>query len=240
MPGAYFTATPITRDMTRLWRNERETTLNTKNRSGTLYLASRSPRRRQLLEQIGLSPTIIDIDIDESRRHDEAPHDYVLRMAREKAAAGLAVCLSRDPDPQASPLVVAADTAVVVDRQVLGKPMDATDGRRMLSLLSNRQHQVLTAVTVIEPQREESQVSDSLVTMRAISADEIAAYWGTGEPGDKAGAYGIQGLGAIFISHITGSYSGIMGLPLFETASLLNRMGIVPIHRLVQGPVGHE
>jgi len=185
-----------------------------------LYLASASPRRRQLLAQVGIGCTVLPADIDESRLPGEAPGDYVRRLALAKARA------ARGRAPRPDVPVLAADTAVVVDGEVLGKPGTAEEGARMLGLLSGRAHRVLTAVAVVSPCGESVEVSASEVEFRALAPAEIAAYWHTGEPADKAGGYAVQGLGAVFISGLRGSFSGVMGLPLFETARLLAAHGI--------------
>jgi septum formation protein len=190
-----------------------------------LYLASASPRRRELLAQVGLVPEIVVQDVDESQLPGEAPETYVTRLARQKAQAAL-----RDPRCTLSLPVVAADTTVVCAGQLLGKPETLDEARRMLQLLSSRTHQVLTAVAVA--QRDECDVAlvATQVRFRALSLAEIDAYWATGEPRDKAGAYGIQGIAAMFVSRIDGSYSGVMGLPLFETLQLLRKFGVSPLH----------
>jgi len=182
-----------------------------------LILASASPRRAQLLRQIAVDFSICAQDIDESLHSDESPQQYVCRMADEKANAAL----SND-----EAIVIASDTSVVVDNLVLGKPMDEDDAVRMLLKLSSREHEVLTAVTVADSTRRRQSLSTTRVRFRAITEDEAHAYWHTGEPCDKAGAYAIQGLGAVFVADISGSYSGVMGLPLFETASLLAEFGV--------------
>lgn len=186
-----------------------------------VYLASMSPRRRELLSQIGLRWELLAVDLDESHPPHEPPAQYVHRLALAKARAASVIV----PVPQAAP-VVAADTAVVVEGQVLGKPADEMDCARMLGLLSDRTHQVLTAVAVVSTHGESAAVSCSEVAFRGIAPAEMTAYWRTGEPADKAGAYAIQGLGAIFVRELRGSYSGVMGLPLFETAALLREHGL--------------
>lgn len=187
-----------------------------------ICLGSASPRRRELLNQIGIAHTVRSADIDETPRPHEAPEVYVLRMALEKARAVLA----QEAIKNGALPVLGADTAVVVDGTILGKPRDEADGLAMLRRLSGSAHQVLTAVALVEPEREMTRLSVSHVTFRAMSEMEISAYWRTGEPADKAGGYGIQGYAATFIEHLEGSFSGVMGLPLFETAELLREFGI--------------
>ena len=181
-------------------------------------LASASPRRRALLEQIGVPYTVSAADIDETVAPGEPPADYVLRVACAKARA---VRHRGTPLP-----VLAADTTVVVDGLICAKPRDRTDGIAMLGMLSGRTHQVLTAVALATASGVGLRLSASEVRLRALSRDECAAYWDTGEPRDKAGGYAIQGRGALFIEHLSGSYSGVMGLPLFETGELLAAAGV--------------
>lgn len=191
--------------------------------TAVICLASRSPRRRELLRQIGVDFDVIDVDVDEQRRSQEPPETFVARIALDKACAG------RDALPAGSSMpVLGADTAVVIDDEVLGKPRNEEDAVRMLSLLSGRTHRVLTAVALVG-ERETVLISSSNVTFRTLGDAECAAYWSSGEPADKAGAYAIQGLAAAFISRIEGSYSGVMGLPLYETATLLQESGITVI-----------
>lgn len=189
-----------------------------------LYLASRSPRRLALLEQIGLRVALVDVETDETRLAGESPEDYVVRVAREKAWAGRGALIAGETRP-----VLAADTAVVVDGMTLGKPSDRDLALRMLRLLSGRTHRVLTAVALIAGEREFTATSESRVTFRPLDELEILLYWQTGEPCDKAGGYAIQGLGALFIADLQGSYSGVMGLPLFETGQLLADAGIAVV-----------
>ncbi|AUB80469.1 Maf family protein [Candidatus Thiodictyon syntrophicum] len=186
-----------------------------------IYLASRSPRRRELLSQIGVRFAVAAADCDETRHPGEHPEDYVLRLALEKTRRARARLPGDDPRP-----VLGADTAVVVGERILGKPTDLDDSLAMLGLLSGRCHRVLTAVALIAADGERTDLSESRVTFRTLTQDECLRYWATGEPRDKAGGYGIQGLGALFIAGLTGSYSGVMGLPLFETARLLGQAGI--------------
>ncbi|ROL85092.1 Maf family protein [Pseudomonas chlororaphis] len=188
----------------------------------SLYLASGSPRRRELLTQIGVPFTAISADIDETPLPDENPAAYVERLARDKAAAGYALIA----DGQSAACVLGADTAVVLDGQILGKPLDQADAQSMLMALSGREHEVLTAIAVLDGQRCDSRVVRSLVRFRAIGDDEAARYWASGEPRDKAGGYGIQGLAAVFVAGLNGSYSAVVGLPVCETAELLGHFGI--------------
>ena len=186
-----------------------------------LILASKSPRRRELLRQIGLAAEVRSADVDESPAPGEAPADYVLRIALAKARA---VRAALDTGTAARP-VLAADTAVICDDRILGKPADAAEAARMLALLSTRTHQVLTGVALLGA-AERTAVSSTRVWLRAISAAEAAAYWTSGEPQDKAGGYALQGLGAVFVERLEGSWSGVVGLPLFETAQLLAAEGL--------------
>jgi septum formation protein len=186
-----------------------------------LYLASASPRRRALLDQIGVRYEARPVQVDESRQPREAPRDYVTRLARAKADTAWALV---GPDPAGA--VLAADTAVVLADLILGKPRDFTDAVAMLEKLSGRTHEVLTAVALRTARGLESRLSASQVKFRALEPQEIESYWETGEPHDKAGAYAVQGRAAVFIESLEGSYSGVMGLPLFETAALLARAGI--------------
>jgi septum formation protein len=186
-----------------------------------IYLASGSPRRRELLQQIGVSFRVIGADLDETAFRSESPLAYVSRLAQAKATVGW----ERSRDSGGAP-VLAADTAVVLDGTILGKPADMNDAMAMLLKLSGRTHEVLTAVALRTTAGTLVKVSHSAVTFRSIDPSEARAYWETGEPSDKAGAYAIQGYAAIFISDLKGSYSGVMGLPLFETAALLKVAGV--------------
>jgi len=197
-----------------------------------IYLASRSPRRRELLTQIGVKfepllfreGTRSDADTDEAVKPGEQPEDYVRRVTQLKAeAAWQRVVMRRGL--QRKP-VLAADTTVALAGEILGKPADRADAERMLRLLSGTQHRVLTAVAVQQESRFEIAVSESLVTFGRLDDERIQAYALSGEPFDKAGAYGIQGRAGAFVERIEGSYSGVMGLPLFETASLLRKFGV--------------
>jgi septum formation protein len=186
----------------------------------SIYLASRSPRRRELLQQLGIDYEVIDIEVDERLLTGELPRDYVQRVAENKASAGF----KSIPEEERRPLL-AADTSVVIRGQILGKPESRDQGIWMLNQLSGMTHEVYTAVTLCTPSLE-TRISISRVTFRSMSEAEILGYWDTGEPLDKAGSYAIQGVGAQFVAHLEGSYSGVMGLPLFETAELLRRAGI--------------
>ena len=186
-----------------------------------LYLASGSPRRRELLTQIGVPFSAVSADIDETPLDNESPSAYVERLARGKAEAGRGSVVSEDPF-----CVLGADTAVVLDGKILGKPVDEADACAMLKMLSGHEHQVLTAIAVIDGERCESRVVTSRVRFRDIGREEAVAYWASGEPRDKAGGYGIQGLGAVFVAGLNGSYSAVVGLPLCETAELLGHFGI--------------
>lgn len=181
-----------------------------------LYLASQSPRRRQLLEQLGVEFTVLDVAVPEQRLPTETPHAYVSRVAEAKARAGLAL-LTGGKDA----LVLGADTEVLLDDEVFGKPRDAADAAAMLRRLSGRTHTVVSTVWLVGARHGRSATCSSQVTFATLSADEIAAYVATGESLGKAGAYAIQGRGAALIAHLEGSYSAVMGLPLFETARLL-------------------
>jgi septum formation protein len=186
-----------------------------------LYLASQSPRRRQLLEQIGMRFGTVDVDVPEVRAAGEPPEDYVSRVAREKAGAGL-LKLSGVQDA----IVLGADTEVVLDGDVFGKPEDDAHAVAMLDRLSGRTHRVISAVWVLSGGCEEHALHMSEVTFAALSADDIAAYVRSGEPRGRAGAYAIQGRAGAFVSLLHGSQSSVMGLPLHETAQLLRRFGL--------------
>lgn len=185
-----------------------------------LFLASASPRRRELLTQIGVRFTLLPVSIDETPHAAEAPDTYVQRLAREKALAGLSHI------EESAACVLGADTSVVLDGHILGKPVDKADALAMLQALSGREHQVLTAVALASEAGCVVRLVGSRVQFRAITADEAERYWASGEPQDKAGGYAIQGLGAVFVSGLQGSYSGVVGLPLGETAQLLAAFGI--------------
>ncbi|WP_049623315.1 Maf family protein [Frateuria defendens] len=187
-----------------------------------LHLASQSPRRAQLLEQLGAAFRTVHVDVAEQRAGGESPRDYVSRVALDKARAGLAA-LGGD----AGAVVLGADTEVVLDEEVFGKPADAADAAAMLRRLSGRTHAVISAVWLVDVARAQCGVCVSQVRFAALEEAAIAAYVATGEPFGKAGGYAIQGRGAALIEHLEGSYSGVMGLPLFETAGLLRGFGVL-------------
>lgn len=188
-----------------------------------LHLASKSPRRSELLARLGLEFGLLDIDVPEQREPGEPAEDYVRRVAREKAGAGLLqVVAIRDAR------VIGADTEVVLDGDIFGKPRDADDAAAMLRRLSGRTHRVISAVSLVSASREAQAASMSEVRFADLDDGDIDAYLGSGEWQGKAGAYGIQGRAQAFIAHLSGSYSGVMGLPLFETAQLLREFGIAP------------
>ena len=190
----------------------------------SLYLASGSPRRRELLTQIGVPFTAVSAAIDETPLQNESPVAYVERLAREKAQAGRQQLLKSMPD--GAFCVLGADTAVVLDERILGKPVDEADALAMLMALSGRVHEVLTAIAIIDAGRCEIRVVSSQVRFRNISKQEASLYWASGEPRDKAGGYAIQGLAAVFVAGLNGSYSAVVGLPVCETAELLGHFGI--------------
>jgi septum formation protein len=201
--------------------------------SHIIYLASKSPRRRELLKQIGVHYELLmmrekagdarQVDIDESPLPGELPHAYVERVVAMKAEAAIKIMRSRK-----LPLrpILTADTTVALNGDILGKPENAADAARMLRLLSGQTHQVLTAVSVSFANEHHHALSTSYVTFAALSDADIKRYVDSGEPMDKAGGYGVQGGAAKFISKLSGSYSGVMGLPLYETATLLRQCGI--------------
>lgn len=198
-----------------------------------LILASGSPRRRDLLASIGIQCEVAPVDIDETPQANESPEHYVLRLAREKAQAGFAALAQRTAGQTAGRRVLGADTALALDGRILGKPRDEADAREMLLSLSGRSHQVLSGVALCHgdagrDMRCASELVESRVTFRTITPEEAARYWATGEPADKAGGYAIQGFGAVFVSHLEGSYSAVVGLPLHETAQLLSKAGVQP------------
>jgi septum formation protein len=183
-----------------------------------VILASGSPRRRQLLELIGIPHEVRPSNIDETMRPRETPRRHAERLAREKASA----IATREPDV----ITIAADTIVVVNRKVLGKPRDTDDARRMLAMLSGREHTVITAVAVARGRKLRSAIEEVKVKFRRLREDEIDAYIATDEPMDKAGAYGIQGFGATIVECVDGDYFAVMGLPLARLVTLLRDLGV--------------
>jgi septum formation protein len=195
----------------------------------SLYLASASHRRRAILEQMGITHSVLPQYINEQRKPNEAPDDFVCRLAITKAETARASLKKDDLGA-----CLGSDTTVVCKGEIFEKPVDEADALRILMALSGQTHQVMTAVALATQETTFVIQSVSEVTFRELSEAEIRAYWSSGEPADKAGAYGIQGLGAIFVSKIKGSYSGIMGLPVMETLCLLEEVGITPITILSQ------
>ena len=192
-----------------------------------LILASASPRRRELLAQLGIGCKVVPAGIPEQHQQGETPEVYVQRIAAEKSLEVQTREDGRLP-------VLAADTEVVLDGRIFGKPRDQAHAIKMLGRLSGRDHDVFSAVSLRHGANHWTALSVSIVRFRIITADEIDAYWRTGEPCDKAGVYAIQGLGAVFIERLTGSFSGVMGLPLHETAELLSRVDLAPLGRTQQ------
>lgn len=188
-----------------------------------IILASASPRRKELLDQIGVQYIIKPVDLDETPFDKERPVAYVQRLAAEKSALAQALGDTQVP-------VLAADTTVVLDNEIFGKPENKAHAIAMLQKLSGKTHEVYSAISLRAEAEHWQALSISEVTFRSLSLHEIQVYWNTGEPVDKAGAYAIQGLGGVFVAMIKGSFSGVMGLPLFETARLLENIGIKIVH----------
>lgn len=188
-----------------------------------LYLASKSPRRRELLRQLGVEHVALDVEVPEMRAAGESPEQYVSRVAREKAQAGLGSLADAS-----RALVLGSDTEVVLDGEVFGKPADAEQAATMLRRLSGRTHAVISAVWAVNARQAQCELCVSQVRFAPLDQATIEAYVSTGEPFGKAGGYAIQGRGAALVEHLEGSYSGVMGLPLFETARLLRGYGILP------------
>jgi len=187
--------------------------------NATIYLASRSPRREELLQQVGVHYELLPVSVDETPAAGEKAADYAQRLALAKAEAGWSSLAGKNPLP-----VLGADTVVVANAAIMGKPRDRQQAIEMLQVLSGATHTVLTAVALVAEDRL-VRLNTSHVTFRTLSLSECEAYWESGEPLDKAGAYAIQGLGAAFITRLEGSYSGVMGLPLFETVDMLETFG---------------
>jgi len=191
----------------------------------TFYLASTSPRRHELLSQMGVFFDVLNVEVDETLLDGESPEDYVQRVALEKAQAGLDALPN---DPQA--VVLGGDTSVICEGEVCGKPENKAHALEMLMALSGREHQVYSAVSVVDSRRQEPRLVKTKVRFKALTLTECENYWQTGEPLGKAGGYAIQGLGSVFVTGIDGSYTGVVGLPVAETAQLLSLFS-VPIWR---------
>ena len=197
---------------------------NSTSTNQKLILASQSPRRRELLAQLGYQFSVQASDIDEIEEKAEQAYNYVLRLAKQKA---LHIFNLLPEIEQVNSYVLGSDTSVVFNGQILGKPDNEADCIKTLSLLSNKQHQVLTAIALVSKNSIEGQVITTDVMFKTLTKAEILAYWLTGEPQDKAGSYGIQGIAGQFVKSINGSYSAVVGLPLYETAQLLAKAGFV-------------
>ena len=197
--------------------------------NATIYLASRSPRRQELLQQVGVHYELLPVSVDETPAAGEKAADYAQRLALAKAQAGWSSLAGKNPLP-----VLGADTVVVANATIMGKPRDRQQAIEMLQVLSGATHTVLTAVALVAEDRL-VRLNTSHVTFRTLSLSECEAYWESGEPLDKAGAYAIQGLGAAFITRLEGSYSGVMGLPLFETVDMLETFGARGVPGTYQG-----
>jgi len=189
----------------------------------SLILASQSPRRKELLSQLGYTFTCQPADIDESVKAGETPAQYVVRLAIEKARH---IATNLATEQRNTTVVLGSDTTVVMNNNILGKPESVEHCQKMLSMLSGSVHQVLTAIAVVKGDIVQSLLIDTDVTFKRLTTQEILNYWQTGEPQDKAGSYGIQGIGGQFIKEIKGSYSAVVGLPLYETTLLLERVGL--------------
>lgn len=201
----------------------------------SLLLASASPRRAELLSQLGVEFRQAPVEIDETPFANEAAVDYVERMAHEKALSALDLYGCKHGEDQ---VILAADTTVVLGKRILGKPENFDNFSDMMQTLSGQKHQVFTAITIVKKNEdqvfENSVISENSVQFAILDKDDISWYWQTGEPQDKAGGYGLQGRGARFVRSINGSYSGIVGLPLYETAEILKNFGILPSNPLIE------
>ena len=191
--------------------------------SKSLLLASASPRRTALLSQIGIHHTVNPVDIDESVKGQETPQQQVARLAAEKVSAAFSALTTQ---ARKTTVVLASDTLISLDGVSLGKPKDAEDSASMLRAMSNREHDVLTAISVKDDTRQQTQCIRTKVYFGTLTDEDIAAYWKTGEPADKAGSYAIQGIGGQFVKSIEGSASAVIGLPLYETRMLLKEFGV--------------
>jgi len=198
-----------------------------------LYLASKSPRRREILAQIGVAHHLIDIDVPELRAEGESPEKYVERLAQSKAQAGVQALRSKGLAPAP---VLGADTICVLDQQTLEKPRDEDHAIGMLLSMAGREHRVLTAICLNDGRREEVACSETRVRFSHFTEAQARTYWQTGEPVDKAGAYGIQGCGAALVEHISGSYSGVVGLPIETLVPLLKLMNVAIWQKRIKNP----
>ncbi|AEA96411.1 Maf family protein [Alteromonas mediterranea] len=192
----------------------------------SVVLASASPRRTALLKQMNIAHTIQPADIDESPRLNETPLSLVSRLAAEKGLAVKAKLASKQTLTDDT-VILASDTLIAFNGQSVGKPENKADAKRILTMLSGNTHEVLTAISVLNNTRQQTQVITTSVTFAALTNEQITAYWETGEPADKAGSYAIQGIGGEFVVSINGSASAVIGLPLYETRQLLNEFGVV-------------
>lgn len=199
-----------------------------------ILLASASPRRKSLLGQLVKEFDVLPADIDETPFAKEDAADYVKRMALEKAKAAAVLSQQAQLVPSERAIILGSDTSVVSDGEILGKPENYEHAKAMLRSLSGCTHQVMTSICMLDSRFDHAVVKNVVthVTFRRISDVEIAQYWQSGEPQDKAGSYGIQGLGSIFVEQISGSYSAVVGLPMFETAQLLQEVGIMPLQEI--------
>jgi septum formation protein len=196
------------------------------SRPAQIILASASPRRRELLDQINIKAIVQAVDIDESRKQDEPVSEYVERLAMEKAQRGFDTIINEDALP-----VLGSDTVVEIDGVILGKPENRQHAKEMLQQLSGKKHKVHTSVAIVTKDRSIIATSSSQVHFKSLELQEIESYLACAEADDKAGAYAIQGIAAQFVKNINGSYSGVMGLPLYETVELLKQCGIAPLDR---------
>lgn len=196
------------------------------SRPAQIILASASPRRRELLDQINIKAIVQAVDIDESQKQDEPVNEYVERLAMEKAQCGFDTIINEDALP-----VLGSDTVVEIDGVILGKPENRQHAEVMLQQLSGKKHNVHTSVAIVTKDRSIIATSSSQVHFKSLELQEIESYLASAEADDKAGAYAIQGIAAQFVKNINGSYSGVMGLPLYETVELLKQCGIAPLDR---------
>jgi len=200
--------------------------MNVNREPAQIILASASPRRAELLQQIGIKAIVQSVDIDESQKPNEAVNDFVERLALEKAQRGFDIISNADALP-----VLGSDTIVEIDGEVLGKPENREHAKEILLRLSDKQHEVHTSVAIVTRDKKVIATSSSHVQFKKLETSEIENYLATGEADDKAGAYAIQGIAAQFVKNINGSFSGVMGLPLFETVELLKQCGIHPLEK---------